>query len=289
MVNFNKDRGTFVLLTKLIVMNKHPLTAALAGVLLFAVFSCARNPITGRKQLALVSESQVQGMALTEYKNFLTANPVAPPADANTIMVKRVGRRIADAITKYYREHGAADVLSGYNWEFNLVESKEVNAWCMPGGKVVVYTGLLPVTQNETALAIVLGHEITHAVAGHGREKMSSQLLAQGIQVVGDVALGNNPQTVNIFNQVYAPTAQVGVLLPYSRKYEYEADHYGLIFAAMAGYDPREAVPFWKRMAGLGGEKPPVLLSDHPADEDRIAKLEALMPEALTYYNQAKK
>jgi len=270
-------------------MNRHLLTAALAGALLFAGFSCARNPITGRKQLSLVSEKQVQGMALTQYQQFLTTNPVAPATDANTIMVKRVGRRIADAITKYYSEHGAADVLSGYNWEFNLVQSKEVNAWCMPGGKVVVYTGLLPVTQNETALAIVLGHEITHAVAGHGREKMSSQLLAQGVQIVGDVALGNDPTTVNIFNQVYAPTAQVGVLLPYSRKYEYEADHYGLIFAAMAGYDPREAIPFWKRMAAMGGEKPPVLLSDHPADEDRIAKLEALMPEALTYYNQAKK
>jgi predicted Zn-dependent protease len=269
-------------------MNKHLLTAALAGVLLFSAFSCARNPITGRKQLSLVSESQVQGMALTEYKKFLTTNPVAPATDGNAVMVKRVGRRIADAITKYYSEHGAADVLSGYNWEFNLVESKEVNAWCMPGGKVVVYTGLLPVTQSETALAIVLGHEITHAVAGHGREKMSNQLLAQGVQIVGDVALGSDPTTVNIFNQVYAPTAQVGVLLPYSRKYEYEADHYGLIFAAMAGYDPREAIPFWKRMASLGGEKPPVLLSDHPADEDRIAKLEALMPEAMTYYNQSK-
>jgi predicted Zn-dependent protease len=204
-------------------------------------------------------------------------------------MVKRVGSRIADAITKYYSTHGAADVLSGYKWEFNLVQSKEVNAWCMPGGKVVVYTGLLPVTKNETALAIVLGHEITHAVAGHGREKMSNAMLAQGIQVAGNIALSRDPATVNIFNQVYAPTAQVGVLLPYSRKFEYEADHYGLIFAAMAGYDPREAVPFWKRMAALGGEKPPVLLSDHPADEDRIAKLEKWMPEAMKYYNEAKK
>jgi len=269
-------------------MNKHLLSAVLAGGLLFMGSSCARNPITGRKQLSLVSENQVQGMALTEYKKFLTTNPVAPATDANAVMVKRVGRRIADAITKYYSEHGAADVLSGYNWEFNLVESKEVNAWCMPGGKVVVYTGLLPLTQNETALAIVLGHEITHAVAGHGREKMSNQLLAQGIQIAGDVALGNNPTTVNIFNQVYAPTAQVGVLLPYSRKYEYEADHYGLIFAAMAGYDPREAIPFWQRMAALGGQKPPTFLSDHPADQDRIQKLQELMPEALTYYKGTK-
>ncbi|GGA89337.1 peptidase M48 [Puia dinghuensis] len=257
----------------------------LAGALLSAGFSCARNPITGRRQLSLVSEGQVQGMALTEYQKFLTSNPVAAPSDPNTIMVKRVGQRIADAIGRYYSAHGSPDALKGYSWEFNLVVSKEVNAWCMPGGKVVVYTGLLPLTQNETALAIVLGHEITHAVAGHGRERMSEQLLAQGIQVAGDVALGSDPTTVGIFDQVYAPTAQVGVLLPYSRKFEYEADHYGLIFAAMAGYDPREAIPFWKRMASMGGEKPPVLLSDHPADADRIAKLEALMPEALTYYH----
>jgi len=280
----SKDRVTFVMDTKLIVMNKHLLTAASAGLLLCAVLSCHRNPITGRKQLTLVSESQVQGMALTEYQKFLTTSKLAPAADPNAVMVKRVGKRIADAITKYYADHNLPDALKGYTWEFNLVESKEINAWCMPGGKVVVYTGLLAVTQNETALAIVLGHEITHAVAGHGREKMSNQMLAQGVQIVGNVALGGDPTTVNIFNQVYAPTAQVGVLLPYSRKYEYEADHFGLIFAAMAGYDPREAIAFWKRMAALGGQKPPVLLSDHPADEDRIAKLEALMPEALTYY-----
>jgi predicted Zn-dependent protease len=226
-------------------------------------------------------------MALTEYKSFLGSNKVVPVNNNNSEMVKRVGTRIAAAINRYYQAQGLGSVLEGYNWEFNLVESKEVNAWCMPGGKVVVYTGLLPITQNETALAIVLGHEITHAVAGHGRERMSQQMLAQGIQVAGDVALSNNPSTVNIFNQVYAPTSQVAVLLPYSRKHEYEADHYGLIFAAMAGYDPREAIPFWERMAAMGGEKPPILLSDHPADADRIAKLKELMPEALKYYNQS--
>lgn len=269
-------------------MSKHLLTAVLSGALLTISLSCHRNPITGRAPLVLVSEKQVQAMALTEYQKFLTSNKTVPATDSNALMVKRVGQRIADAITKYYNDHNVTNALNGYTWEFNLVESKEINAWCMPGGKVVVYTGLLPVTRNETALAIVLGHEITHAVAGHGRERMSNQLLAAGVQVAGDVALGGDGTSVNIFDQVYAPTAQVAVLLPYSRKYEYEADHFGLIFAAMAGYDPREAIPFWKRMAALGGEKPPVYLSDHPADADRIAKLEALMPEALTYYQQGK-
>jgi predicted Zn-dependent protease len=251
---------------------------------LMVLVSCHRNPITGRNQLSLVSESDVQSMALVQYAQFLSSNKVVPAGNSDREMVKRVGSRIADAITRYYQQHGGTDALKDYKWEFNLVESKEINAWCMPGGKVVVYTGLLAVTQNETALAIVLGHEITHAVAGHGRERMSQLLLAQGIQVAGDIALQNNPQTANIFNQVYAPTAQVAVLLPYNRKQEYEADHYGLIFAAMAGYDPQEAIPFWRRMAALGGQKPPVFLSDHPADEDRIQKLQELMPEALKYY-----
>ena len=247
--------------------------------------SCHRNAIIGRNQLSLVPESEMQTMALAQYKNFLNTNKVIVSASGNdAAMVKRVGNKIAKAIAKYYSDHGAPDALKGYQWEFNLVENKEVNAWCMPGGKVVVYTGLLPVTQTETSLAIVLGHEITHAVAGHGRERMSQQLLTQGIGLGVDAALSNNTQTVNIFNQLYTPTAQIGVLLPNSRKQEYEADHFGLIFAAMAGYDPREAIPFWKRMAALGGAKPPVFLSDHPADDQRIKKLESLMTEALTYY-----
>src|SRR6185437_12907117 len=251
--------------------------------------ACTTNKITGRSQLSLVPESTLQQEAVTQYKSFLSQNKVvSSTANKDAEMVKRVGTRIAAAITKYYKDKGLSSELDGYNWEFNLVDSKEVNAWCMPGGKVVVYTGLLHVTQNETALAIVLGHEITHAVAGHGRERMSQQLLAEGIQTAGNVALGTNAKAVNIFNQVYAPTAQLGVLLPFSRKQETEADHFGLIFAAMAGYDPQEAIPFWTRMAALGGDKPPVLLSDHPADQDRIEKLKALMPEAMKYYKGAK-
>ena len=254
---------------------------------LVLVSACTRNTITGRNQLNLVSESQVEETAKTQYKQFLNTNKVVGSSTSKDAeMVRRVGSRIASAITEYYKEKGQADLLSGYQWEFNLVDSKEVNAWCMPGGKVVVYTGILAVTQNEAALAIVLGHEITHAVAGHGRERMSQQLVAAGIQELGGVALSTNPQALNIFNSVYAPTAQVGVLLPNSRGQESEADHYGLIFAAMAGYNPQEAIPFWQRMQSLsnGGSSTPIFLSDHPSDASRIQKLQQWMPEALKYY-----
>ncbi len=257
----------------------------LAAGLIFICAGCTHNAITGRNQLSLVSEDTIQALAKTQYLNFLsTSKVVSSTANKDAEMVTRVGTRIANAITQYYKEKGLTHELDNYNWEFNLVDSKEVNAWCMPGGKVVVYTGILPVTQNEAALAVVLGHEITHAVAGHGRERMSQAMVAQDIQVAGNAALGRNPQVVNIFNSIYAPSAQLGVLLPNSRKQELEADHYGLIFAAMAGYNPREAIAFWQRMAKLGGEKPPVFMSDHPADADRIQKLQALMPEALNYY-----
>ena len=258
---------------------------ALFVLLLVIVASCTHNAITGRNQLTLVSEEQVESTAVTEYKSFLSQSKVVNSTNnKDAEMVTRVGTRIAKAITEYYKSKGLTNEIPNYKWEFNLVDSKEVNAWCMPGGKVVVYTGILPVTQNEAALAVVLGHEITHAVAGHGRERMSQGMLAEGIQIAGNVALGKDPKTLSIFNNVYGPAAQVGVLLPNSRNQEYEADHYGLILAAMAGYNPQEAIPFWQRMAKLGGQKPPVFLSTHPADEDRIQKLQELMPEALTYY-----
>jgi predicted Zn-dependent protease len=263
----------------------------LALILLFGIVACTRNAITGRNQLTLVSEQQMEQLSLTQYKQFLAENKVVPASKDNAEMVKRVGSRIANAITEYYKQKGLTNSIADYKWEFNLVESKEVNAWCMPGGKVVVYTGLLPITQNEDALAIVLGHEITHAVAGHGRERMSQALLAQGVQVAGNVALGSDTKTVNIFNSIYGPTAQLGVLLPNSRNQELEADHYGLIFAAIAGYNPQEAIPFWTRMMNLSKSsgQTPTFLSDHPSDASRIEKLKQLMPEALTYYKPANK
>lgn len=256
---------------------------------LFAA-GCSSNAVTGRKQLTLLSENQLQEMAVAEYRTFLSQNKVvSTSANRDAEMVRRVGSRIATAITDYYTKKGKGDILNGYKWEFNLVDSKDVNAWCMPGGKVVVYTGLLPVTQNEAALAVVLGHEITHAVAGHGNERMSQGMLAQGVGVAGAILTSGNAQVSNIFNNVYGPAAQVGVLLPNSRKQEYEADHFGLIFMAMAGYNPREAVPFWQRMAQSGGQKPPEFLATHPSDENRISKLQSYMDEALKYYKPVKK
>lgn len=255
------------------------------------IIACTTNAITGRNQLSLVSEQSLQQEAVTQYRSFLSQNKVVSSSNnRDAEMVKRVGSRIAAAITRYYKEKGVPNELAGYNWEFNLVDNKEVNAWCMPGGKVVVYTGLLNVTKNEAALAIVLGHEITHAVAHHGQERISQALLAQGVGVVGDVFTSGNQNANQIFNAVFAPGAQIGVLLPNSRKQELEADHYGLIFAAMAGYNPREAIPFWERMAALknGQAQPPEILSSHPLDEKRIRDLKKYMDEALKYYTPVK-
>lgn len=256
----------------------------ISSIVIFS--ACTKNAVTGRSQLHLLNEGQLQQMALQEYQTFLSQNKVVSNASSKDAeMVKRVGTRIANAITNYYNSQGKGDVLNGYNWEFNLVDGKQVNAWCMPGGKVVVYTGLLPVTQNEAALAVVMGHEITHAVAQHGNERMSQTLLAQGIGLAGNVLTSNNPQVNNIFNNTYGVGTQVGVLLPNSRKQELEADHYGLIFAALSGYNPQEAIPFWERMARAGsGDKPPEFLSTHPSDETRIQRLKEFMPEALKYY-----
>ncbi len=252
---------------------------------------CTTNRVTGRKQLSLVPESELQMMANQQYSDFLKENKVLNPSNnTEAAMVKRVGSNIADAITNYYNSTGQGDVLSGYNWEFNLVESGDINAWCMPGGKVVVYTGLLPVTQTEDALAVVVGHEIAHAIAQHGNERMSQQLIQQLGGVALQVAIANQPQqTQNIFMTSYGIGTTVGAILPFSRKEELEADKFGLFFSAMAGYDPQVAIPFWERMANSGGAKPPEFLSTHPADDTRIDKLRNIMPEAMKYYNQSSK
>jgi predicted Zn-dependent protease len=252
----------------------------------FAVVACSKNSITGRNQLALLPESELRSMAASEYQQFLSQNKVvSASASKDAEMVRRVGTRLVSAINKYYSSKGLTSELEGYKWEYNLVDSKQINAWAMPGGKIVVYTGLLPVTQNEAALAVVLGHEITHALAHHGNERMSQAMVAQGIGVVGGVLTSGNQQVSNIFNNIYGPGATIGVLLPNSRKQELEADHYGLIFTAMAGYNPREAIPLWERMKAMSeGNRPPEFLSTHPAEDTRIQKLQQMMPEALKYY-----
>ena len=232
----------------------------------------------------LLPESEMLSMSLTEYQSFLKLNPpVNGTPDAQ--LVKNVGARIQNAVTQYMNQNKMGSRISGYKWEFNLVNSKEVNAWCMPGGKVVVYSGLLPVTQDETSLAIVMGHEIGHAVARHGNERMSQGLLAQLGGLALNVALSNNSaETRNIFLTSYGVGSTLGILA-YSRTQESEADKLGVIFAAMAGYDPRKAIPFWQRMsASSGGGKPPELLSTHPSDQTRIKDLQAFMPQAMVYY-----
>jgi predicted Zn-dependent protease len=249
--------------------------------------SCATVPITGRKQLSLVPESEMISMSLTNYSDFLKTNPVSTDK-TNTLIVQEVGSKIATAVTKYFADNNLSGQLDGYKWEFNLVKNDTtVNAWCMPGGKVVVYSGLLPVTKDKNGLAVVLSHEIAHAVARHGNERMSQELLAQFGSLALNEAIKQKPdQTKSIFNQAYGIGTQLGVMLPYSRSHELEADKLGLIFMAMAGYDPQTAVPFWERMASMGGSKPPEFLSTHPSDATRIEKIKAALPEALKYYKK---
>jgi len=250
------------------------------------IVACSTNEITGRRQLRLVSEQELQGMASQQYQQFMNENRVVASGDRDAAMVRRVGSRIANAVTQYFNSKGIGDQLQGYKWQFNLVQDNSANAWAMPGGKVAVYTGLLPITQNEAALAVVLGHEVAHAVLAHGNERMSQGLAQQLGGVALSVALANRPAaTQNLFLQAYGLGSQVGVLLPFSRKQELESDRYGLIFAAMAGYNPREAVPLWQRMErASNGQKPPEFLSTHPSEGRRIEQLQQYMPEALKYY-----
>lgn len=250
-----------------------------------ALVACSTNAITGRSQLQLLPESELQAMGAQQYQQFLSENRVvSPSADRDAEMVRRVGQRLSSAVQQYFVSKGLQNKLEGYKWEYNLINNNQANAWCMPGGKIVVYTGLLPYTRNEAALAIVLGHEITHAVFQHGNSRMSQQMLAQGLGSALSVAVANKPSaTQNIFLQAFGVGSSLGVL-KFSRNDESEADHYGLIWSALAGYNPQEAVPFWERMAQAGGQKNLELLSDHPSDDKRIAQIKQWLPEALQYY-----
>ena len=251
----------------------------------FFLFSCASVPVTERRGLHLVPDSELTTMSYQEYNNVLKKSKLSTDV-AKVSMVRRVGQRIATASEELLVEKGHGDDIRNYNWEFNLIEDdKTVNAWCMPGGKVAVYTGLLPIAKDENGLAVVMGHEVAHAIAKHGNERMSQGLLAQFGAIGLSVALAGNPGvTSDIFMQAYGVGAQVGFLLPYSRIQESEADHIGLILMAKAGYDPRGAVVLWQRMNAKGGARPPEFLSTHPAPESRIRNIESLVPEAMQFY-----
>lgn len=249
------------------------------------LFSCETVPITGRQQLNLISSQELNAMSFNAYNDFLSKNKVVQGTEGSQ-MVQRVGYKIQQAVEQYMSAQNMGDRLQGYNWEFNLVEDPSVNAWAMPGGKVVVYTGMLPVAQDEAGLAVVMGHEIAHAVAGHGNERMSQQLLTQLGATVLSTALTKYPaQTQNLFMAAFGAGSQVGILLPYSRLQESEADRLGLIFMAMAGYDPNVALGFWQRMSeDKKGGAPPEFLSTHPASSTRIGNIKNYIPEAMNYY-----
>ena len=255
-------------------------------LLALTVYYCSTVPITGRSQLSLVSAGEMNAMSFHQYDEFLKQNKLS--TNKNSVdMVKRVGLNIQKAVETYFAQNNLSKELQGYAWEFNVVESEEVNAWCMPGGKVVVYTGILPITRDDTGLAVVMGHEIAHAVAQHGAERMSQGLLQQLGGVALSVAMQNEPaETQALFYTAYGVGTTVGVMLPFSRTHESEADHLGLDFMAMAGYDPNAAVDFWTRMSKVGGQKPPEFLSTHPSDETRIADIKKHLPEAMQYYKK---
>ncbi len=263
-------------------MKKLIITASILATILYA---CQKNAITGRRSLNLVPESEMMAMSYSEYDKFLSQNKPLPETDKRVAMVRGIGVKIQKSVEKYYADKGLSAQLNGFQWAFNVVEDPAVNAWCMPGGKVVVYTGILPVTQDEASLAVVMGHEIAHAIARHGSERMSNGMLVQFGGAALSAATQTKPAlTQALFQQSFGIGSQLG-MLKFSRNHETEADKMGLIFAAMGGYNPNAAVSFWERMAAAsGGGKPMELLSTHPSDATRIEGLKAFMPEALKYY-----
>ena len=261
------------------------LTAVLIG--LSVLFGCATVAVTGRKQLNLVSNEELIPMAAQQYAEVIKKGPLSRDAE-QTAMIRRVGSRIQKAVEQYQQKVGKSSELAGFSWEFNLIDDpKTVNAWCMPGGKVAFYTAILPVCKDETGVAIVMGHEVAHAIANHGRERMSQQMAAQmGLNVLS-VAMGQNPtQSSQLLMQAVGAGTEMG-MLKFSRAHESEADHMGLIFMAMAGYDPNQAPVFWERMSSMGGgQEPPEFMSTHPSHATRISDLKGWIPEAMQYYKK---
>ncbi len=248
--------------------------------LILLLSACKRVPVTGRKQLNLVPNSLITTMSFSAYDSVVKISPTLAANDQRAQLVTRVGTGIQLAVERYMQQNNMSRDLRNFKWEFNTINENIINAWCMPGGKVVVYTGLLPVTQNETGLAVVMGHEIAHAIARHGNERMSESLLINLGGLVLEEALKNKKQeTQFLFLGLYMIGSNLALSLPNSRMQESEADKLGLIFMSMAGYDPSEAVPFWQRMAALNKSRLPQFLSTHPSDETRIKKLTELIPE----------
>ncbi len=263
---------------------KGELFVILLVALLF--IACSLVPLTGRRQLSLVSDTEMLSMSFAQYDQFQKENRMSSNT-ADTNEVQHVGRNIQNAVATYFARNNMSQGLNGYAWEFNLVENKEANAWCMPGGKVMVYSGILPLAQNEAGLAVVMGHEIAHAVAKHSNERMSQALIANmGGQMLAQAIKQKPQQTQQIWMGLFGVGVQLGAVLPYNRLQESEADRLGLIFMAMAGYDPHTAIGFWQRMSQNAGAKPPVFLSTHPSDANRLKKIKAEIPEAMKYYKK---
>lgn len=258
----------------------------LAGSFIIAVLACTTNPVTGRKSFQIANDQEIAAMALQEYKSTLSKSKVIT-GSADAIKVKNVGARIKNAAYNYYRSIGRESDLDNYKWEFNLIEDKQLNAWCMPGGKVAFYTGILPVCKDETGIAVVMGHEISHALAGHGNERISQAMIAEGLGAVSG-GLIKNEKMEQVFRAAYPIGAQA-TLMSYGRRQELEADQMGLYLMAMAGYNPKEAKPFWERMDAQSaqGQRPPEFLSTHPSPEHRRADLDMHMAKALEYYQKA--
>ncbi len=245
--------------------------------------SCGSVPLTGRKQMLLVSDSEVLSSSLTQYSEYIKAAPLSSNA-AKKAMVVRVGKKIAAATEQYLRNNGLAGEIKNFSWEFNLVKDDQVNAFCMPGGKIVVYEGLMKLISSDDELAVVLGHEVAHAVAKHSNERMSQQLLAQyGAQILGEALSGKSAAMQKVGKTVYGLGTQYGVMLPFSRKHETEADYMGLILMAMAGYNPAVAVTFWQKMSAGGSGSVPEIMSTHPSDATRINNIKKHLPEIEKY------
>lgn len=261
---------------------KKILTFVLLGCILA---SCSSVLISGRKQLLLVPDADVLAMSVQSYKQFIDSVP-ASTDKVSTALVKKVGKNISSVVENYLRTNGKEAEIANYAWEFNLVKDTSINAFCMPGGKVVFFEGILPIAKNETGIAVVMGHEVAHAVAKHSNERLSQQMMLQYGASLTDVLMTNKSEAARTgINALYGIGAQFGVMLPYSRKHEYEADELGLIFLAMAGYDPNEAISFWERMAAKGSNTVE-FMSTHPSDVNRIAKLKQMIPEAMKYYKK---